>query len=129
MVSQSCVRQLSALALDHLGNVIEGQPKFTWSITSPENPNSIINAETGEFTAGSVDEICTVRATAGGVSGTASVRVVSQNVYKINDNEGIILNVNNNGHNTFITYVDVNNNLKITKKYFDDEDNVLATML
>ena len=73
-VDPNATRQLTATAFDQFGNSMSPQPTFTWTLVSGGGTLS----STGLYTAPSSGTLAVVRATAGGVSATASVFVLSR---------------------------------------------------
>ncbi len=73
VVQTGATQQFTATALDQNGVALSNQPTFIWSVGSGAGS---ISSSTGLFTAGSnAGGPFTVTATAGGVSGTASVTI------------------------------------------------------
>lgn len=64
--------QFTAAAFDQFGNAMSPQPAITWSVSKGVGT---IGASTGLYTAPSATGTATVQASAGGLSGTASVTV------------------------------------------------------
>jgi hypothetical protein len=69
-VADGTTRQFTATAYDQFGHALTTQPAFTWSLASG---GTNINPTTGLYTAPSGTGTDTVQATAGTVTGTASV--------------------------------------------------------
>ncbi|HVX83200.1 MAG TPA: C2 family cysteine protease [Phycisphaerae bacterium] len=66
------VQQFSATAYDQFGQMLTAQPTFTWTVDSGGDGTV---GSGGAFTAGGSSGTATVRATSGGLSGTAAVTV------------------------------------------------------
>lgn len=73
-VAPGKTRQLSAVVYDQTENALDVQPAITWSTDAV---HGTISSETGLFTAGEVEEECTVTATSvSGQSDTVALSVV-----------------------------------------------------
>lgn len=71
-IAPTKTRQFTAVALDQTETALDVQPAITWSTDAEHGSISA----TGLFTAGEVEEKCTVTATSGEVEGEASVTVL-----------------------------------------------------
>ena len=74
-VAPNGLKQFSATAIDQFGTALSSQPSFIWS-TANSNVGSI-NATTGLYSAGNLQGITTVTATADAISGSSTVNVTS----------------------------------------------------
>ena len=73
----TATQQFAASAVDQFGNTFATQPAFAWSVATG-GVGGTINANSGLYTAPSTGAgTDTVKATAGGISGTATVTVAS----------------------------------------------------
>jgi hypothetical protein len=105
-------QQFSAAARDQFGNALATQPKFTWSLAS--GSVGTINTS-GLYTAPAKSGSAVVRATAGGITGSATVSVASSTVVFRDDfsNGAGNWTVTSGYYDYYVVNIDGNNRLMV----------------